>query len=204
MKAFLKSIDALGGHFNFNYQGKEVLQSSFGGFITIFISIITALLIIGFGQDFYKRINPVVNQETLTYKKQPNFQLDNKNLTLAFRFEDEHGNLIENEDLLYITFEIWNFTKQDQIMWNQNISFSELHYFNEELFYSKSELINYSNWLCPELNGISFGGSWDSDIISMVVAKANKCPEGSFNNKGIPCGKEEEFQSLLKNTFILA
>ena len=69
----LKKIDIFGQKIELTFRGTTSIKTPFGGCVLIILLLISTLLIVGIGQDFFKRINPTVKRETETLKNWPTY-----------------------------------------------------------------------------------------------------------------------------------
>ncbi len=79
---FFKQFDLLGSDFTLMYKGEKQMKTKIGGFLCLIAGIIFILLMIGFGQDFFKRTNPNVIRETENPTVYPRYNITNKNFSV--------------------------------------------------------------------------------------------------------------------------
>lgn len=207
MKSLLKRIDFLGGNINIKYKGNLGPSSVFGGIITVLLLIVTALLILGFGSDFFNRTNPslyVQDVNPLDYKQ---YNITNNNLPLSFRFENYRAEMMDPDQIYYFidifhsVFErnqegVMALKSQEMLdykLCEKNDYLENMRLFNEKNL-KNTFCINYGN-----RNSLSFGGDWDGNFIHYISMYFVKCQEGGYNRKGIPCGTEEINKKLVSS-----
>lgn len=197
----MKNLDFLGGNINFYHQDQRLLQTNFGGYITLLMSFVLGLLIFGFGQDFFKRTNPYMVKSTETPQTYPKYVLNNKNFSLAFRLEDEDGNSFMDFTKLYFEFTYNYLIKDDKGDWIlSDDRLLELETCSEDMFFDGSnfaETTNLESLICPKFNNTKAGGYWDSDEVGYFYLRVNICPAGSIIN-GYECSSQEETDALLQ------
>jgi len=113
MENLIKSLDFSGNRMTFYIQKNKTHKTFLGGVISIFNFIILVLLIYGFGEDFYLRINPKIIQQTIYPERYMNFTINNKNFSFAFRIEDLDAKFIIDDQLVYIDFVYYNYEIQN-------------------------------------------------------------------------------------------
>ena len=210
MKELIKRIDFLGGNINIQYKGNLGPKSVFGGIITILLLILTALLILGFGSDFFNRTNPslyVQDVSPLDYKK---FNITNNNLPISFRFENFRAEMIDQEQIYYffdIFHSVFERSQKDGVMTLKSQELLDYKICEEKDFSENKSLFNQKNLknsFCinyEKRESLSFGGDWDGNFIHYISVYFVKCPQGGFNRKGIPCGSEEINKKLVSSYF---
>ena len=199
----MKNIDFLGGNINFNVDKTPRLTSVFGGIFTIISGIFLVLLFVGFGRNFYKRINPIVVKSPEIPKNYTFINVTNTEMSFSFRFEDFDGNAIINDQLFFIEGKYI-----DQIVGNDGewevLEDSNIQNFpcEKEMFPEGTNIrenMDVSQFRCPVFGGRDFGGFWDGNKISYFYFSINYCSEGFFNNEGKPCLPDEEKDKILDN-----
>lgn len=175
-------FDLIGGSIGFNY-GKAGFTTILGGIFTFILVTVLSLLIAVFGRDFYKRINPSFIKQTIFADKPPVYTINNKNFTIAAKFEDDYGNMINRSDAFYVDVEYISNVRNDKDGWDVKIEILNLTQCSEELFHSKEnfESGSYDLWMCPILNNLKFGGSFAYDFASTIKLNYYFCPEGQIN-----------------------
>ena len=80
----------------FSYKKEDGFETVTGFIMSIFFIIGISFSILFFGQDLYKRLNPVISTEDKLDGDYANITLNNQNFKFGFRFEDEWGEPIED------------------------------------------------------------------------------------------------------------
>lgn len=160
-------------------------------------------MIIAFGRDFYKRINPSFIRQTIFADKPPIYVINNKNFTIAARFEDDFGNLINRTDAFYIEAEyITNKRNEKGDGFDTKVNILNITQCTEELFHNKEnfESGSFQIWMCPIFDNILFGGSFAFDFVSTIKLNYYFCPEGQFNPyTKQKCVNNDELKQISKN-----
>ena len=193
------------------YYGKNRIQTNFGGVLSIFIVIITGLLIFAFGVDIFKRENPQFIKSSFNNGTYNYFTADNKNFPTFFRLQhdSDRNNFWANDTLVY--FEPW-FTyarRQEDNTWLYEyddlleLNFCTRDMFSEEFQYL-IENIDIENYYCPQYNYTKqFGGYWDTNTVGYFNTFLQACNEGSKNPKGEDCAtNEERLKNVNSLTFV--
>ena len=82
-------------------------------FLTIFMLVISFIIIILFSDNFFTRTNPVVTMSVENDLKYEFIDLKKENIFFAFRIEDYDGNFINVTNILY--FKIYYYkTEEDE------------------------------------------------------------------------------------------
>lgn len=203
----LKSLDILGDKISFLNDGSKIQKTNFGGFFTCVSSIILALLIYGFGQDFFKRLNPAVIKATQNPDEYPFWNVTNSNFTFAFRVEDFEGNKWENTTMFYLEG-YYYYLEMKEGEWEEiaNIPLDIVQCTLEMFPPGISFVNNYnlSELYCPVLNNFYFGGYWEYNKIGYMMINLMYCREGLTNNKGENCSSELDIIDTLKNQRVMS
>lgn len=104
----LRTLDVNGGNVNFYFKGNLGPRTILGGILNISLGFVFILLIVGFGRDFYLRINPQSVVQELFLNEYPKYTLTNQNYPLAFRIEDSDALLLDTEHK-YFYFSIYQY-----------------------------------------------------------------------------------------------
>jgi hypothetical protein len=155
-------------------------------------------LFFSFGLDLYQRKNPKVslNKEMGEYSIT---KLSNSNFTLAYRIEDDEGQIFNDESIItqkvfFYSYElidgIWNSTLREIIERKKCEDF--------ENFKEKEEFFNVSlkNWYCIDFENRTWGGNWDGDFVHLFQIIVEQCINSTENNN--TCSSEEK----ISNSFI--
>lgn len=197
----MDDFDLLGGNLTFHSNKQETIKTKFGGFISAVTIIFLGLLIAGFGQDFFKRTNPILVQSTLSNKQYPEYIINNKNFSFAFRLEDDDGVAINRPELFYTKVSYINTEKDDKGTYvTLNRIVLETHKCTEEMFYEGSGFVSENNnVLCPQFKNISVGGYWDASFVNRFQIEIYQCIEGNFTPDNMPCGSNKDREKVLAN-----
>ena len=205
MKNFIKAIDVFGGDVTLYYKGKSGVRTVFGGLITILVGFILILLIIGFGQNFYKRINPLLLIQDLNPNYYNRYNISNTNFPISFRYENSDGKLLEIEEKSF-KFDIVHerYIRQDgslELLLKENLPYKQCikSEFSNDYLYDKFGLNKSLCFDYGEKGYHEFGGFWDGDFVDLIYFNFIKCKEGTINNKGLSCASEEETQTLISS-----
>lgn len=206
MMKFLRMIDLNKEKINFYVFGQETYSTCFGGFITVINLIILALLLLGFGRDFFDRTNPTMIQEIVYPERYPNVTLNNRNFTIAFQFQDVDGNIINADNLVYMEMKYYNYEKTGGV-WDSpvvtplNFSACNRSNFVRPLLYDS---FDFKDAICPQMDNLDMGGGWDETYVKYLWGTVTLCQEGKTNSKGQPCGTTEELTKLMQNRLYLS
>ncbi len=178
---FLREIDVLGIKFHL-YSGKALKRSTaFGGFLTILLGIITIILFIIFGNNFFYKKHPSVTmsvENTLSYEY---FDLRQENVLFAFRIEDYDAHFIDTSNILY--FKIYYYTTEEGTNGEYHSiikdEFLPYHVCNDSDFPDVNLTKTYGKLYCPELGGKKFGGYWDSNNLYYFEIQVFFCEDGA-------------------------
>ena len=178
---FLREIDVLGIKFHL-YSGKALKRSTaFGGFLTILLGIITIILFIIFGNNFFYKKHPSVTmsvENTLSYEY---FDLRQEKVLFAFRIEDYDAHFIDASNILY--FKIYYYTTEEGTNGEYHSiikdEFLPYHVCNDSDFPDVNLTKTYGKLYCPELGGKKFGGYWDSNNLYYFEIQVFFCEDGA-------------------------
>ncbi len=165
-----KSLDIFGLKFNFLFNGKEVHKTNTGAFLTLFYTILSLGLFFFFALDLIERKNPRVsfNSSKEQYKK---VSVSNKNMTYAYRIENQNGSLLVDESLIYleayhINYEMVN--NKWMLLKETNLPVKRCHNFDD---YNQREAyfgISLEMWYCIDFDNMILGGNWDGNFVSGI------------------------------------
>jgi hypothetical protein len=178
----LKSLDLLGNNVGFYNQNSSYLQTSFGGVSSLLIVTLFAVLIIGFGQDFFRRENPSFIKSSISLDKTPLFYVNNSNFTVAFRFEDFDVNPLDINDYFYVVAEYSTYIRNNTTnnmkakFYTLDVVPCESHMFPQESSFAKNE--SYKSWYCPVINNLLLGGAFSDEFVGFFEMTAYVCKEG--------------------------
>ena len=177
----LRELDVIGTKFHF-YSGKTLKKSTpFGGILTILIGVLSIILFIIFGNNFFYRQNPSVTmsvENNLTYEY---FDFSKEKLLFAFRIEDYDAHFVDVKDILY--FKIYYYTtevsKDGEYHSIIGDEFLPYHVCNDSDFPDMNLTKTFGKLYCPELGGRKFGGYWDSPNLYYFEIQVFYCENGA-------------------------
>ncbi len=204
MNECLKKIDIFGMTFSFTTLGHEKFKSSVGAFITIICLGIIGVFSFIFGRNFYYRENPsVLNQKVVPQNYTDLFELNKKNLFVAFRITQQGFNA-DIDGMLWPTIEYVNFDNANNNMkalsMPKIVPCSDPKVFDEDFAYSfKADL-----WWCPDWSSVPrkpnetllFGGGWDAPEVAYFAFSINTCENRVFLN-GTKCADKDALKRSL-------
>lgn len=168
------------------------------------MSITFILLLIGFGQDFFKRQNPLFTKSTISLPQVPLYNVNNFNFSIAFRLEDFELNKFHRPEMfelvsMYQVFKINTETGEKQI------EYLEIPLVPcEEDYFPPGFKNKIDGLICPLFNNTLLGGHYTQDtyVLSEVFVKV--CIEGEYSLSGVPCSTTEEKIIALEDFIFLA
>lgn len=202
---FFKSIDMFGTKINLRYNTQPFINSTLGGVITLFTLFLVAGMLLGFGQDFFKRKNPTVIESTVSPANYPFWIINNKNYSYGFVMEDINAAQPRDYTQFYYIVAYNRYKK------NQNKEWEIAEYYHlpwknctkddfsdEEQFYTRG----FGIFLCPKFDNIEVGGFWDSEELAFVSIEVHRCLEGSKNpHTGENCSSNEKRIQTVNDRF---
>ncbi len=184
---------------HFFFKGRKGAASLLGGFMTLIVGVIFVLLVIGFGSDFFYRLNPAILNQDIFPDEYKNFNFTTKNIPIAFRFEDVNGLSLDKEQKSFY-FDIY-YQKLNKVngSWSSDIYNLNYSKCNESDFKNKQDfyLKDFKNAYCIDNQGLDLGGYWDGNFLNYIYINYLKCEEGSFSINGEPCN-----ESRITNDYI--
>ena len=203
MSSLMKMFDILGSRIFFYYKNNSIIKSNFGGLITLLTGILLALLLLGFGRDFFKRTNPTFIPKTESPEEFPQIIINNKNLSFAFTLEDTDGLPKRNDSIFYIDFNYWGYVKDENGIFQKvveellPVSNCEAKHFGDENIFEKK---GFASWACPDFNNITLGGDFGANFVYYLRIEVKLCPTNGFNPRtGVKCGSEEDRINFMSN-----
>lgn len=200
----LKDFDIFGNNLSLFYQGSRTIKTHIGGIVCLSTGLVLILLIIGFGQDFFKRINPSVIRESENPVNYPIFNMSKILYNSPVRLEDADGNELADYKSFYIQGVIYNYRFVNG-SWNQtlfgylNMTRCTVEMFKDPNIFKSSSLEKF--W-CPVWNGILLGGSWSSDFVGYYYFNINRCQENKTNANNETCHPLEKTLDLYNQSQI--
>jgi hypothetical protein len=206
----MEKLDLLGGNLSFYTYNNETIKSKFGGCISLLTIIILGLLIGAFGQDFFKRTNPILVQSTLSPLDYPNHIINNKNFSFAFRLEDDNGLVVDSPEYFYIKVTYSNSEKDEKGSWvTKDRYLLDTPKCTKDMFFDGAEFVEQTDIgtntiFCPQFKNISLGGYWDASFVRRFQIEVFQCIEGQFTPDKKPCGSNKDREKLLANKLYLS
>lgn len=193
-QSFLKNIDYLGCELTIYYQNNKRVKTSFGGVISIFVSLIFVLLIFSFGQDFFARKNPAFIKSTISLDSVPFFNVSNSNFSVAFRIEDYQLHPFYKPEMLEIasTYYVFKINDETGNYEDEIINIDLVPCDNEYL--PENSKVPLEGLLCPKLNNIELGGAITDNSYGLLEVFVRVCIEGKVSSTGVPCLTTEELE----------
>lgn len=198
---FLSRLDLSSTNISFFYKGKKSISSSFGGVLSMISMILLILLVLGFGRDFYLRINPYVFFSKLDTGEYQNATLSKSNFTLAFRLEDSNAIRVDPDGLSFyfrVIYENYfrNHTTGQLELTNQQV----LPYRDctiDDVFFEDFGKKDFAYFFCIDFDEIELGGFWDTYFLSLLYINYYKCNQDNpYTSRN--CSSEEVTNTLLQ------
>ena len=101
MKKWMSHVDIYGTVFNFTINKNLKYKTFFGGFLTLITFIICIIIVYLFEKDFFYKTNPTVLEQKIISAQHDKILINSKNLTIAWRIEDNNGNPISFDGYFY-------------------------------------------------------------------------------------------------------
>ena len=178
----LKAIDFYGNTSHFNTFGKSKHKTHFGGLLSILTILAMINASVYFGNNFFYRLNPNYIFERINQANPIMYEMNNSNLFLAFRIEDDDTAEFFNFSQYFklnVTYEISN---RNQISDPFNLTIYPLEIvdcssiFDDKVQYSSPNYIKHS---CIKLSNIKLGGYWDGNEVNLIKVKLKYCVNDS-------------------------
>lgn len=189
--SFIKRLDFLGGEIRLRYQDETKLKTNFGGMMSILISFLFVLLIIGFGQDFFARKNPTFIKSSISLDKVPMYSISNDIFSLAFRLENMDNNLYNKDEMFEIVSSYILFTRNNDtgLLDVNEIDISLIPCTNDYFPLAHTDL---DGLMCVKFNDTLLGGSLAQGSWGLLEIYVATCQEGKLSSKGKPCSTTEQ------------
>lgn len=195
-----KQFDLLGSDFTLMYRGEKQMKTKIGGFLCLTAGIIFILLMIGFGQDFFKRTNPNVIRETENPVLYPRYNITNKKFSVAVRLEDNLGNELSSYKGVYLRTRLIQYARNSEGIWESlfvgNLNMTRCTpdmFFTPEYF----DANNLKDFYCPIFNNTELGGSWSDNFVGYFYFDVIFCDESTTNNVLETCDSNENTNKML-------
>ena len=201
---YLKEIDMFSSPMSVKFNGKDSYSTYLGGFLTIGIIVMTIVFIITTGENFYKKINPVVNNNILYLETPGNYSIIEKEFYPIFTLSYNHAKIINEE---YFSIKILQYRRElvnntfvkDRIELDWEVcgnNPNHLNYFNKYANFTKSlSANNFNKSIClaeTEKNNITIGGEYNSGFFSNFYIQIEFCN----NNTSICKDIDEIYDSI--------
>ena len=187
---FIRSIDIFGAQFNFTIFGKSNYNTSFGGFLTLFIVIATIVISIMFGLDLVLRTNPKVLIDRIN---PPNYSYINasvQNFPIFWNIVDDNNLPINFTNILFpeLNFYVFKFNKTTGVYDLVDTKPLQAKQITRKIL--KNDIVydhyDLDSFYCLDWKDSSypFGGSWDGiDMVYYFEMVFYSCPN---DNKTSP------------------
>lgn len=203
----LSKADFFGSALTFTHEKSKHVQTCLGGIFSIILLSIVVLLIVGFGQDFFKRINPSLVSETVHPEDYNKYIINNKNFSVSLRLENSQGAPFRDDQAFEIIMDYFYMNLTESGEWDlgkyENLKLNKC---TEHDFADKKEFLGkkLGNFLCPNISNITVGGFWDTSFYGFLVIRVERCAENSFNRKGEMCKSSNTTLQMLNEQIQLS
>ena len=184
----LEQIDILGIKFHL-YTGKNIKRRTpFGGILTILLVLLSILIFLIFGNNFFNRKNPTITMSIENNLKYDFLNFKKEQLLFAFRIEDYDAHFIDVTNILYFKIYYYITEKGDNGEYHSKIrdDYLPYHICNDSDFPDINLTKTYGKLFCPEFGENKFGGYWDSPNLYYFEIQVFFCENGTHytsNNK---------------------
>lgn len=184
--SFCEQLDIFGLNYTFLIEGNDSIQTFFGSLLTMIYVFLTVGLFFGFGMDLYQRKRPKVslNNEILEYQK---YSLSNQNFSLAFRVEDQLGQMVTDERIIYLEVLFFKFELNEKGTWDfaggAQLPIKRCYDISEKVALATEKKFNVSlaAWNCIDFSNFTLGGNWDGSFVYGLNINTRQCMKPNNN-----------------------
>ena len=200
--SFLKKIDLFGHSYNLTFNKQKILNSTFGGALTILTLCTIFIASFFLGSEMIYKENPNSISTVLTSATRPNLTF---NISIAYSVEDHFGNRIDNFTQYFsVTPYFKNMTivtnatsVSNPVYMNESINSyicteKDFHPENKDAFYNN----NLHSAVCLD-DGQPLGGYFDNNYARYLDIYLTKCVNSTMNNN--TCRPQKEIDKWLKD-----
>ena len=200
--SFLKKIDLFGHSYNLTFNKQKILNSTFGGALTI-LTLCTIFIVSFFlGSEMIYKENPNSISTVLTSVTRPNLTF---NISIAYIVEDDLGNSIDDFSQYFSVTPYF----QNMTMVSDSTGATHLKYINtsinsfictEKDFNPENKDAFYNNDLDSAVcfdDGQPLGGFFDNNYASYLDIYLTKCVNSTMNNN--TCRTQKEIDQWFKD-----
>ena len=207
MMDFIKYFDFFTIKFHFYTNNQPKFRNVFGGIMNILYLLICAIIFVGFSYEDLFKLNPISSKSEISYSEQKIVNVNSEKLWIPFRMVTYEEKFIDHRKLLYILPYFVEGKRNDLI--GMDLKYHLLHYklCNETSMVNKSK--NYiidiplNELFCIEEDDISFGGSWNGDILNYIEINLHLCEDGiNFNASDPRCTKMNDLLKFRNTSWL--
>ena len=201
---FFKYFDSFTIRFHFYANNQPKFRNVFGGIMNILYLLICGIIFIGFSYEDLFKLNPISSKSEISYSDQKVVNTNSEKIWIPFRMVTYEEKFIDHRNLLYVLPYYVEGKRNDLI--GMELKYHLLHYkfCNETSMVNKSK--NYiidvplNELFCIDNDDISFGGSWNGNILNYIEINLHLCEDGiNFNASDPRCTKMNDLLKY-KNT----
>ena len=191
----LKALDFYGTISHFNTFKKTDHKTHFGGLLSILTIFAMIDAFVYFGKNFFYRLNPNYLHERKVQANPIMYPMNNSNLFLAFRVEDDYTSGYFNFSQYFQLNAFYEIYQRNQNVEAFNLTSYPLDIvdcstiIDDNFNYSTP---NYTNFSCIKLSNFIVGGYWDNNQVNLIKLKLNYCVNNSY------CKNVSEIKKFLK------
>lgn len=218
----LEIIDIFGRPFNFTINGQLKFKTLFGGFLSIIYLAACFCLTFVFAKDFFERTHPKVIDQLLELTEYPIRYVANDNFTVAWRIEDESGNVMNNvDDILFPKTEYHNYKLSNkngaslfEKVKSEYIPSRKCEKISKTLEHTFKKEFSVSQWNCLDFsdsNSQKMGGYWNTEFLHYLSFGLITCDESKENEENFKnlsnkkkCASYEDLEKLLEEEVYLS
>ena len=204
---FIKYIDFFSIRFSFYTNNQPHNQSFFGGIMTFLYVILCILILIIYGYDDLKKLNPITTVSEIPDSERKLVNMNDEKIYIPFRIVNYENKFVDHRGILYIIPYLIEGRFNNEI--GMNLKYTLLNYklCNETSMVNRPESIKIdiplNQLFCIEKDNMLFGGNWNDAFLNYIEINLYLCDEGiAFNSSDSRCSKINNYLKKFNSSLL--
>ena len=170
IKKILRKLDLSGLPFTFKYKSKEKYSTALGGFILILFSLVALYFGIYYLLEFINKKNFTIIYYTATISEAEIVKFKDSKVNVGFGLDCPSKGKYQAEDLFQIEAKFINFTKNNEGLYNKDVTILPTHFCNHSDFFNEHndsfDRLSADKYLCLDDSNHELVGIFSDKIFT--------------------------------------